>query len=225
MNSFVDILNIDASLNEKLAKYFSQLEIDRPDIAVAYTNMVDRLIAAGAGNEAPEIGDRLPEFLLPDHQGHLISSRELLESGPLVVSFNRGYWCSFCRFELLALADIYPEIKKAGGNLVSIMPERAASIRQTIERNQLPFTVVSDIDNGYALECGLMISLGRKLKGLFLELGNDLSKVHGNDGWFVPIPANFVLGQDGTILARFVDADFRRRMDTSEILKQISPIN
>ena len=222
MDRFDSIYSSDGSLNEKLKQYSYKLKIDRPRVFKAYTNMVDRLQAAGAGGGVPKVGEKLPEFLLPDHQGNLISSKELLEKGPLVISFNRGYWCSYCRFELLSLAELYPEIKKSGGEIISIMPDRAVSIQKIIKKNQLPYPILSDIDNGYALACGLMVSLGQELRKLFVELGTDLPKVHGNEGWFVPIPANFILDQEGVIGACFVDADFRHRMAPAEILKYFS---
>jgi len=34
----------------------------------------------------------------------------------------------------------------------------------------------------------------------------------------LPIPATFVVGTDGLIKARFVDPDYRRRMDIDEML-------
>jgi peroxiredoxin len=39
-----------------------------------------------------KIGDRVPEFALPNAQGQIVSSAKLLEKGPLVVSFYRGVW-------------------------------------------------------------------------------------------------------------------------------------
>ena len=46
----------------------------------------------------------------------------------------------------------------------------------------------------------------------------DLANFHGNDGWVLPIPATFVVGQDGVVKARFVDPDFRRRMEIEDLL-------
>jgi peroxiredoxin len=34
----------------------------------------------------------------------------------------------------------------------------------------------------------------------------------------VPIPATFVVGRDGVIVARHVDPDFRNRMDIEDII-------
>ena len=48
--------------------------------------------------------------------------------------------------------------------------------------------------------------------------GRDLEHFHGIGGWFLPIPATFVVGTDGLIKARFVDPDYRKRMDLDELL-------
>jgi hypothetical protein len=39
-----------------------------------------------------KVGDRLPEFALPNGTGHTVRSTDLLARGPLVLSFFRGSW-------------------------------------------------------------------------------------------------------------------------------------
>jgi peroxiredoxin len=46
----------------------------------------------------------------------------------------------------------------------------------------------------------------------------DLPRYQGNDAWMLPIPATFVVGTDGLIKARFVDPDYRKRMDIDEMI-------
>jgi peroxiredoxin len=60
--------------------------------------------------------------------------------------------------------------------------------------------------------------IGEHLKTLMKGRGYHLETYHGNDGWFIPVPATFVVGTDRMVVARFVDPDFRRRMDIDEIL-------
>ena len=43
----------------------------------------------------------------------------------------------------------------------------------------------------------------------------------GNDAWMVPIPATFVVGRDGKVVARFIDPDFRKRMELDDLLKAL----
>ena len=48
-------------------------------------------------------GDLLPDFSLPDAQGRIVTSGELLDRGPLIVAFFRGDWCPYCD---VALRDL-----------------------------------------------------------------------------------------------------------------------
>ena len=50
------------------------------------------------------------------------------------------------------------------------------------------------------------------------QAGWDISPFQDSDGWTLPIPATFVVGRDGVVKARFVDPDYRKRMDIEAIL-------
>jgi len=45
-----------------------------------------------AASRVLKVGDRAPEFALPDSAGTVVDSRRLLAAGPLVVTFYRGRW-------------------------------------------------------------------------------------------------------------------------------------
>jgi peroxiredoxin len=224
MTGIEEIRCLDAPLADKLTAYANQLTEAEPQIANVYSALVDRLLAADAGSQAPDIGSELPAFLLPDDEGRLVSSTDLLSAGPLVVSFNRGHWCAFCQLELLALAEIYPEVRRLGGELVSVMPDCAAPVRQFRKSFGIPFRILTDIDNGYALTCGLMVSLGDAIREVYLGVGRDLSEFQRNDACFVPIPATYVVRPDGRIHDRFVHADFSQRMAPDGILESLRKI-
>ena len=53
---------------------------------------VDDLRRSGLLAKVPKVGDRAPDFTLPDTSGKPVSSKELLAQGPIVVSFFRGRW-------------------------------------------------------------------------------------------------------------------------------------
>ena len=50
----------------------------------------------------------------------------------------------------------------------------------------------------------------------------DLPVYHGSNAWSLPIPATFVVGRDGRILARHVDPDFRHRMEPEAIVDTLA---
>lgn len=97
-----------------------------------------------------------------------------------------------------------------------ITPERQPYARQLRETANAPYPVLTDLDNGYAMSLDLAIWLTPDLQDILSV--NDLPRFHGNDAWILPIPATFVLGRDGVIVARFVDPDFRKRMEIDDMI-------
>ncbi|MGI9407664.1 MAG: peroxiredoxin-like family protein [Hyphomicrobiaceae bacterium] len=219
--AFAEARALDAPLDERLAVLAEAYRELYPDMSQAYDRLIERLAAAHAGDGAPQVGDAMPAFILPDHEGHLVSLNELLENDQLVVSFNRGHWCEHCKLELLSLAECAPEIKQHGGQIVSIVPDNQKFGRELRAELNLPFVVLSDMDNGYAMSLGLSIWVGEEVDRLYRKIGMDPSDIQGSESWLLPIPATFVVGRDGLIRARFVDPDFKQRMDAEEILKAL----
>ena len=184
--------------------------------AEAVDTFVARLDGAGAGAEAPKTGDVMPDFMLPDQTGRMVTLEELLANGPAVVTFHRGHWCPFCRLTLAGLAEIEAEV--APRAMVAISPERQQFARVLRAEAGAGFPFLSDVGSGYALSLGLAIWVDDTMSGLIAQAGWTVPEFQGTDGWIMPIPAVFVVGQDGRIIARHVNADYRKRMELDAIL-------
>jgi peroxiredoxin len=211
-------------LQEQLDHYVAASRLIIPEVLDAYDRMVERILRGEAGRAAPNIGDMLPDALLPDDAGRLVALSALTEHRPLVVSFNRGHWCPYCRLELRALRRAAPLIEARGAGLISIVPEIGEFRAKMIAANELPFPVLSDIDLAYALELGLAVWIGEEMKALYSARGITLSQFQGNDAWLLPIPATFVVAKGGRITGRFVDPEFRRRMSIESVLTALASI-
>jgi peroxiredoxin len=221
---FKDVCTMEAPLNVRLAAYADALrELNFP-FAEAYDELFARLYSGDVGTTAPGVGDPMPPFMLPAHTGRLVSLQEILHLGPAVISFNRGHWCPFCKIELKTIASHQEEIAALGAQLVSILPDRQQFVRQLPGDILSNFIILTDLDNSYALSLGLVVWLGERLAQLMEGHGYRLGEYQGNDGWFVPVPATFVVGSDGLVIARQVDPDFRNRMDVEEILKALQSV-
>lgn len=216
--AFRDICMMDAPLNARLEAYAAKLrELNFP-FSEAYDDLVARLYAGEVGRSAPAVGDHLPNFILPARSGKLLSLDELTSKGSVVVSFNRGHWCPFCKIELTTIASYHDQLARAGAQAVSIMPDRQQFVGNLDALTNGAIPILTDIDNGYALSLGLVMWVGENLKAMMKGHGYQLDAYHGSDGWFLPVPATFVVGRDQMIRARFVDPDFRKRMEIDEIL-------
>lgn len=212
------IETLDASLGDRLRAYRENSARLRPDVAQAYDAIVERLGILERGGIGPKIGEPMPGFTLPDENGNLASLSSLLKAGPAVVSVNRGHWCPYCRLELRALATRHDEIRAAGAQVVSIMPDLSEYIGGYRSRNALPFPILSDIDLGYSLLLGLVFWVGNEVKSLYDDLGIDLGRYHGNPSYFLPIAAKFIIDRSGIVRAREVNVEFRQRMDPDAIV-------
>ena len=210
-------------LQERLDIYSAYSRELRPEVNQAYDELIARL--NGLKKIGPSLGAPIPGFYLPDQDGHLVSLESLLSDGPLILSLNRGHWCPWCRLELRALAQVHDEARKLGAQVVSIIPETLAYSRHLIADNGLPFRVLTDLDLAYALSLGLMIWAGDRIRALYLKSGLNLPLFQRNEGWFLPIPATFLIGRDGVVQARFVDPDFRKRMEPQDILSALRKLS
>jgi peroxiredoxin len=213
---------MDAPLSARLASYVRALRDLGSPYAAAYDRLVARLASGEAGAPAPKPGDPMPPFMLPSDLGTLVRLDELLGRGPVVVSFNRGHWCPLCRLELAALTRIHERATALGAQIVSIVPERQPFAQKIKSNFKLPFPVLSDIDNGYALSLGLAMWVGEEVCRLYSSDGLNLPEFSGSAGWFLPLPATFVVGRNGRVIARFLDPDFRKRMAEDAILTALA---
>jgi peroxiredoxin len=209
---------LDVPLGKRLELYLLESRKLLPDLEATYDELVARLKESRADELVPAVGESLPDFLMTDSEGRLVDLNSLLAQGPLVISFNRGPWCDYCGLELHALARAYPEIVASGGDVVSVVPETAHYAKALQQSRGVPFRVLTDLDLAYAFSLGLVFWVGDKIKNAYRQFGIDLERFQGHGGWLLPIPATLVVGKNGLVKARFVDPDFRHRMEIADIL-------
>jgi peroxiredoxin len=207
-----------ASLSSRLAAYRADSGRLRPQFARVYDELVERLGVLDRGEVGPKLGERLDNFILPDEGGKLVSLSSLLQAGPVVISFNRGHWCPYCKLELRSLAAVHDQIRALGAQAVSIMPDSAQFTGDHARQNKLPFLILSDVDLGYSLSLGLVFWVGAEIRRMYEEAGVELEKYHGNQSFFLPMAAKFIVGQDGLVKARQVNIEFRERMEPEAII-------
>lgn len=216
--AFRDCRDMEASLGERLDSFARAVRALSPRFADAVDRLVNRLQKSGAGQNAPQVGELMPPFHLPDEAGRLVSLDRLLSEGPVAVTFHRGHWCPYCRLNTKALAQAQTEIERSGGQIVAIMPDRQQFAETFKTESRARFPILTDLDNGYALSLNLVIWVGSEMERMIASAGRDIPSYQGNISWMLPIPATFVVGTDARIKARFVDPDYRKRMGVEALL-------
>lgn len=215
------------SLQAKLDAFKADFKAGKPpynapaDIHPVMERATAELIASGAANKALKVGDKAPLFTLKDPDGHPVSSADLLAKGPLVLTFYRGVWCPYCNLELQALQAFLPTLQENGASLVAISPQIAANSRKSMRTNGLQFPILSDRHNDAADAFGLRFALPDYLIELYKNLRNDLPTFNDDPSWTLPMPARYVIGQDGVIRYAEVNPDYTQRPEPEAMLDAI----
>ncbi|WP_310473862.1 peroxiredoxin-like family protein [Sandarakinorhabdus sp.] len=218
-----DSRRIDVPLGDRLRRLADRVRDLSPVYADAVDRFVSRLESVGAGASAPQVGDIMPDFMLPDQDGRMVTLQHLLASGPAVLVFHRGHWCPYCRLTMAGMAAI--EARLAPHAIVAISPERQQYTRALRADAGAVFPFLSDVGSGYALSLNLAVWVDDAMARLIASSGLDIPEYQGSDGWIMPIPAVFIVGTDGRVIARHVDPDYRRRMELDAVLDVLGRVS
>lgn len=194
------------------------------EVQAAYEEFLQRLDAGQVAGQACKEGDAMPPFLLPNAEGQLVASDELLARGPLVVTFFRGDWCPYCAATLGALEAVLPEITRVGGTVVALTPETGGRALAMKQARSLHYEVLVDVDLGVAMAFGIVFRTPPLYADLLRRRGVDLAERSGNPAWLLPVPAAFLVGGDGIVRRSWVNIDFTQRAEPSDILHALGQL-
>jgi peroxiredoxin len=212
------------SLQAKLDAFKADFEAAKPPYNVPHSvietmhRATAELIESGVARRAKKAGDLAPHFSLKDPEGNVINSADLLERGPLVLSFYRGVWCPYCNMELQALETAKPEFDRYGASLVAISPQTAPNSRKSVRQNKLSFPILSDVKGKVGAAFGLRFHLPDYLVEHYSQLKNDLPTFNDDPSWTLAMPARYVIGQNGVILYSEVNPDYTRRPEPDDMI-------
>lgn len=174
--------------------------------------------------EAPGIalGERAPDFRLPNSAGEEVWLNERLQQGPVVVSFFRGAWCPICNLQLRALHRALPAIREAGGSLIGVHPDTA----RFGDAEALPgFDMVCDADQSVISAYRVQFTVPAKVQQIYTDtIRTDISSHNADGSWRLPVPATFAIDQEGVVRRRHVTADFTKRMEPEDVIEALEEL-
>ena len=179
---------------------------------------IEDLSRSGILDRSLKVGDKAPDFALPNANGETVRLSDLLEKGPVVISFYRGGWCTFCAAELNSLQASLLAINSLGASLIAISPQTPENCECTSEDNDLTYELLSDRRNKVASAFGIVYHLQDEMKAVYKEMGLELPEYNDDDSFELPVPATYVVDNTGEIRVAFVDPDYTKRMDPTQIL-------
>ncbi len=188
------------------------------DILDAMARATAELKASGIEHRALGVGARMPDFELPNQHGLQRRFSDYLKESPVVLNIYRGGWCPYCNLEMKALHDALPQIEARGAQLLGMAPETPDKATATAERHRLRIDILSDTGNQVAERLGLVFELPGYLRPVYQGLGIDLPAYNGDESFKLPVPATYIVRQDGVVAHAFVNADYTQRMEPADIV-------
>ncbi|HET9408641.1 MAG TPA: peroxiredoxin-like family protein [Candidatus Sulfotelmatobacter sp.] len=204
-----------AERKELIAKYVPA------ETQAVHTRVIAELKAKHLALNALAVGAKAPEFQLPDHNGNMISSAELLAKGKLLLCFIRGRWCPFCVGQMEAMNLAVPQIENAGASLVTISPQTVQQSYFMHDQHKLRFPLLSDAGNSVARQFGLTYRVPEYQEAVYRRAFINLPHTNGDDSWELPIPATYILDRDGTVLFASANEDYTERPEPAEIVSAL----
>ncbi len=115
------------------------------------------------------VGDKAPELLGVNEKGEEIRLGNY-KGKKIVLYFYPKDGTPGCTAQACSLRDRYDELRRAGYEVIGASTDSAMSHRKFIEKNALPFTLITDADKKLAEEFGVWgekSMCGRKYMGTF----------------------------------------------------------
>ncbi len=167
-------------------------------------------------------GEKAPEFSGIDTQGNKISLYAELKKGAVVLIFYRGEWCPVCNRYLSNFQDSLSYVLATGAKVLAITPEKQSSALIMKEKVAATFTIISDpteeIMKSYKVMFNVTDAYEKKIiNALEADIAYNNSKEEAN----LPVPATFIINQQGIIVYRQFDLDYHIRASIKDILDNL----
>ena len=214
------------SLKAQIDAYNVQKDAKLPADVLALMNTTnEELIAQHIKDNALQIGQKVENFSLVNHNGENIELADLLKKGPVIISFYRGGWCPYCNLELKALNDYLPQFKTQSAQLIAISPQLPDETLSTAQKNDLEFDVLCDVSNKVAEQFGLLFTLDERIQALYTQFGIDFEHYYGDKSFKLPLPATYVINQEGVITYAFLSEDYTLRAEPIDVMTALESEN
>ncbi|MGJ8643937.1 MAG: peroxiredoxin-like family protein [Luteolibacter sp.] len=172
-----------------------------------------------------EKGDLIPDITFKTGSGDDVKIREMVKDKPTVLIFYRGGWCPFCSRQLMDLNGIQDDLEDAGFQILAVSADQPSKIAATPGYKKLHYTLLSDSTMAGATAMGIAFVVADDVVAKYkASRKNDLEIASGETHHKLPHPAVFIIDTKGIIQFAHVDSNYKKRLDSAKVLKEVEKI-
>ena len=171
------------------------------------------------------IGDKAPNFLALDQFEKRVSLKDQLKDGPDVLVFYRGQWCPHCNRHMSQIQDSLQMILDAGASVIAITPEKGEKIERTMEKSGASFSIIYDENHRIMDKYNVTFKLSGWKRFIYGIAGININKASGNKDSALPVPATYIIAQDGTVYSSHFNEDYTERMTVKDMLTALQELD
>jgi peroxiredoxin len=164
------------------------------------------------------VGVKAPEVSVRNVDGAMVGLGPLFALKPTVLIFYRGSWCPYCNRHLAALGKIEPQLLALGYQILAVSPDTVAGLRTAADKNKLDYQLFSDREMQAAAAFGVAFRVSETTAKSYTSHGIELAPISNGDGYWLPVPAVYLVGRDGVIRFAHTNADYKARLGPAELL-------
>lgn len=152
-----------------------------------------------------EVGQKAPDFTLPDDAGNKVTLSKELGQGPVVLSFYVWDFSGVCQTQLCAMRDSFGDLQGHGAKVFGISTDGVFSHRAFKAAHNIPYPLLSDWNKDVSKAYGVQYA--------------DLGGMKG-----VSKRSVFVLDGEGVVRYRWVTEDPKVPPDAGRVLAEVKKL-
>ncbi|MFO8001747.1 MAG: peroxiredoxin-like family protein [Marinilabilia sp.] len=158
-------------------------------------------------------GETIPDVALTATDGTQHQLYSVIKEKPTVLLFYRGGWCPYCNQHLAEIQDVEDEVTQLGYQIVGISPDSPENLQNTDEEKELNYRLFSDGEGKLSKAVGIAYQGPEKYGDMLKKSSDGL-----NDEGFLPVPAVFVVDDQGVIHFEYINPDYTTRLSGELLL-------
>ena len=119
---------------------------------------------------------------------------------------------------MVQLREIEPELSGLGVQLLGIAPDKPSKLKETTEKHEMGFRLLSDSDMAVARSFGVAYTLDDQTLAELKKYNIDVEDASGQNHHMLPVPAVFLVTTDGLVQFQYVNPDYKVRLDPHLLL-------